>query len=256
MTGLDLWDTLSVDYDRFVNWEERLTRELPFLEALLSEFGVRTVLDVACGTGRHAIALAQRGYAVAGADVSQEMISRARENAKEARVEVDFAVAGFGALRQAMARQYDALLCLGNSLPSLLSEQALVDALEDMAQVLHPGGLMVIQDLNYDRVWPRRERFMPLQTYQQGHEEWLFFRFLDFHEETLTFNMVVLHRNGGMWDYHAGATELRPVFSDDLLQLLQQSGLSGVDCYGDYDQHPYHQETSGDLIVAATKSKA
>jgi ubiquinone/menaquinone biosynthesis C-methylase UbiE len=253
MSSTDLWDTLSANYDRFVNWEQRLDREMPFLESHLASHGARRVLDVACGTGHHAIAFAKRGYEVVGTDISAGMVRRARQNAKSAGAAASFHQAGFGHLREAVKKPFDALLCLGNSLPSVLSEEALDVALADMAGVLAPGGLIVIQNLNYDRVWPQRERFMPLQTYQQGEEEWLFFRFVDFHQETLTFNMVVLHRNGEIWNYDAESTELRPLLNKDLNRLLERSGLTNVDFYGDYDQNPYQEETSGDLIVVARK---
>jgi SAM-dependent methyltransferase len=255
MSYTDLWDRLSANYDRFVNWEQRLAREMPFLESHLASHGARRVLDVACGTGHHAIALAQRGYDVVGTDVSAGMVERARQNAESAGVTATFHQAGFGHLRDAVKEPFDALLCLGNSLPSVLSEEALGVALADMAGLLAPGGLIVIQNLNYDRVWPRRERFMPLQTYQQGEEEWLFFRFVDFHQETLTFNMVVLHRNGEKWNYNAGATELRPILSEDLKRLLDISGFADVDFCGDYDQNPYQKDTSGDLLVVARRKQ-
>ena len=254
MTRVSLWDSFSVDYDRFVNWEERLARELPFLEARLIEHGARSVLDVACGTGHHAIALAQGGYEVVGTDVSEGMVSRARENAEAAGVSVTFRQVGFGRLSQETEGPFDAILCLGNSLPSVLSEEALGTALADMATLLVPSGLLIIQNLNYDRVWPRQERFMPLQSHRQGQEEWLFFRFVDFHQETLTFNMVVFHGDGDSWDYRREATELRPIFSEELNRLLGQWGLGDVDCYGDYDQTPYEEDASGDLIVVARKA--
>jgi len=248
-----LWDTFSADYDRFVDWEQRLARELPFLEGLLAAHGARSVLDVACGTGQHAIALAQRGYQVAGADVSQEMIRGARKNAEEAGVVVDFRVAGFGALSQALARQYDALLCLGNSLPSVPDEEGLGRALEDMAQVLRPGGLLIIQNLNYDRLWRQRQRFLPLETHRQDGQEWLFLRFMDFHERSLTFNMVVLHKQNSSWDYWAEGTELRPIFAEQLTEELRRAGFAGPETYGDYSGQPYDPDESGDLIVVAQK---
>ena len=253
MSEVPLWDTLSADYDRFVDWEGRLAREMPFLEGFLARHGAQRVLDVACGTGHHAIALAERGFEVTGSDVSEGMVTEARHNAETAGLAATFLRAGFGELRGTVEKRYDAALCLGNSLPSVLSEDALRGALADMAGVLVPEGLLIIQNLNYDRVWPRRERFMPLQTHRQGQEEWLFFRFVDFHLETLTFNMGILHRNGEMWNYTAEATELRPIFSEDLKRLLEQSGFANVDFYGDYDQSPYQQDTSGDLIVVARK---
>ena len=253
MSEVPLWDTFSADYDRFVDWEGRLEREMPLLEGFLTERGARRVLDVACGTGHHAIALAAKGFEVVGTDVSEGMVTEARRNAKAKNAAVTFAQAGLGELGTAAKGPFDAVLCLGNSLPSMLTEAALQGALADLSEVLVPEGTLFIQNLNYDRVWPRRERFMPLQTYRQGEEEWLFFRFVDFHEETLTFNMVVLHRNGEMWDYAAEATDLRPIFSEDLKLLLEKAGFARVDLYGDYDQNPYRPDTSGDLIAVARK---
>jgi len=255
VSDVPLWDTFSADYDRFVDWEGRLAREMPFLEGVLRQSGAQRVLDVACGTGHHAIALQERGFEVVGADVSSGMVAEARRNAETRDAAVTFVQAGLGGLRGAAKGPFDAALCLGNSLPSVLSEVALHDALADISAVLAPDGTLFIQNLNYDRVWPRRERFMPLQTYRQGEEEWLFFRFVDFHQETLTFNMVVLHRNGRLWDYTAGATDLRPIFSEDLKRLLQQNGFEDVDLYGDYDQNPYRPDTGGDLIVVARKNQ-
>jgi len=48
------------------------------------------ILDIGCGTGRHAIELAKRGYQVTGIDLSESQLARAREKAKEAGVTIDF----------------------------------------------------------------------------------------------------------------------------------------------------------------------
>ena len=256
MSRLDLWETLSGEYDRFVNWEQRLAREMPFLHTVLSDHGARRVLDVACGTGHHAIALAERGYEVVGTDISAGMVRRARQNAEAAAAAVSFVQASFGELREVVGGPFDALLCLGNSLPSLLSHEALGAALVDMAQVLVPGGLIVIQDLNYDRIWSRRERFMPLVTHRQGEEEWLFLRVLDFHEQTLTFNMIIFRKQSQEWEYDVRSTELRPIFKDELEKHLLGAGFATMQFYGDYAAHPYERDTSGDLIVVAQREDA
>jgi glycine/sarcosine N-methyltransferase len=236
VTSLDLWDTLSEEYDRFVDWEQRLAGEMPFLESALASAGARRVLDAACGTGHHALALAAKGYQAVGADISAGMIRRARENARRAGAAVVFHQAPLGSLRQTVEGPLDAVLCLGNSLPSLLSADALHEALVD---------------LNYDRLWPRRERFLPLVTHRQGQEEWLFWRVLDFYQQTLTFNMVIFHKREGEWEYRVGSTELRPIFEHDLEQQLLRAGFSAVDSYGDYAGAPYERDTSGDLVLVA-----
>jgi SAM-dependent methyltransferase len=241
---------LAVDYDRFVNWEGRLQHELPFFERLFERHGVRSVLDAACGTGHHAIALVQRGYRVVGTDLSLEMVERARQNAAAAGVDARFEVVGLGDAA-GLEEQFDAAICLGNSLPHLLTGDAVSTALADFAAVLRPGGLLVLQNRNFDRVWAERERFMGPQSYRDGSGEWLFVRFYDFHEGTITFNMVRLRREGTGWVQDVEATELRPIFRDGLVAALANAGFGEMAFFGGYDGAGFDPEQSGDLIAVA-----
>ena len=137
-----MYDALSSDYDRFVDWQGRLAIELPFILEKLHEGNAKVVLDAATGTGMHAIALAQLGYQASGADISRGMVERARMNASSAGVQARFEIAGFGTLAQTFGSgSTDAVLCLGNSLPHLLSRPDLDQALVDFADCLKPGGL-------------------------------------------------------------------------------------------------------------------
>jgi SAM-dependent methyltransferase len=258
-----LYDVLSDDYDRFVNWEDRLAYETPFIERTLREADACRVLDVACGTGMHAIELARRGYEVVGADLSAPMIERARANAEAAGVEVRFVVAGFGELAEKLALSrvegvggpLDAVLCLGNSLPHVLSAEDLSDALADFATVLHPGGLLLIQNRNFDAVLTRCKRFMEPETYREGDREWLFVRFYDFNPDgMITFNMVVLHRDAeGQWSQQVEATDLCPIVHSELIASLTAAGFTEIVCYGDMQGAPFDPENSGNLITIAKK---
>jgi glycine/sarcosine N-methyltransferase len=258
MSSVPLYDALAADYDRFVNWEARLAHELPFLEGLFEGGEVRSILDAACGSGQHTIALARRGYEVVGADLSAAMVGRARENAAAAGVDATFVVAGLGELAS-VARPagseapFDALLCLGNSLPHLLTAEAVAAALDDFAAVLRPGGLLVVQNRNLDRVWSRRERFMGPQAHSEDGGQWLFVRFYDFHPATLTFNMVRLVNTGDGWVQDVDSTELRPIFAGELAEGLQAAGFGQVQLYGGYDRSPFHAGDSGDLLVVARR---
>ena len=253
MSQVPLYDALAVDYDRFVNWEGRLSHELPFFASLFEQFGVRRVLDAACGTGHHAIALARQGYQVMGTDLSTPMIARASENASAQGVGASFSVAGLGGYA-ALGQTFDAAICLGNSLPHLLSGAAVAEALADFAAVLRPGGLLVIQNRNFDRVWRERERFMPPQSHQDSGGEWIFVRFYDFHEESLTFNMLRLRRTAEGWSQEIESTELRPIFARDLTAALAIAGFDPVTLYGSYDGAPFDPAASGDLIAVAVRS--
>jgi SAM-dependent methyltransferase len=255
-----MYDALSSDYDRFVNWPARLAVEMPFIEQQLQAPGLDShprVLDAACGTGQHAIALAQRGYLAAGADLSAAMIAQARRNAEAAGVAARFEAVGFGDLARAFGTSsFDALLCLGNSLPHLLTPQALAMALADFTAVLRPGGLLLLQNRNFDAVCARRQRWMEPQAHLEDQSEWLFLRFYDFDpDDLITFNLVTLRRaRGNAWSQQVTATRLRPLRQSDLVDALAAAGFGAVACYGDMAGSPFSPEESGNLVIAAQRA--
>lgn len=64
--------------------------ECDFLETELKGNKSLRILDVGCGTGRHAIEMTKRGYNVTGIDLSDCQLQKARENAKRENLEIDF----------------------------------------------------------------------------------------------------------------------------------------------------------------------
>jgi glycine/sarcosine N-methyltransferase len=255
-----MYDTFSDDYDRFVNWANRLAFELPFLERLLAPLGhPARILDAACGTGMHAIALAQRGHLCAGADLSAAMITRAQANAAAAGVNLPFASAGFGALAAtfdgSQRMPFDAVLCLGNSLPHVLSPADLVAALADFAACLRAGGVLIVQSRNFDTVMAHRERFMEPQAYQQGGEERIFVRFYDYDPDGLiTFNIRNLARSANSaWTQHLLQTRLMPQPRTLLESAAQTAGFRQIQAFGGMDGSPFDPEKSGNLVLVATK---
>ncbi len=268
----DMYDSISADYDRFVHWPGRLAVELPFLLRQLQALGARRLLDAACGTGQHAIALAQHGYAVIGTDLSGPMVEQARANAANAGVAGDgassgtvrFEVAAFGELAAQAGTGFDALLCLGNSLPHLLTPAELAGALQDFAACLRPGGLLLIQNRNFDRVLALKGqpsesaawRWMEPQAHQDGDAEWVFLRFYDAEPDgSLVFNMVTLQKKGqGGWSQTATSTRLWPQTYDDLQAALTASCFVEIGACGDMQGAPFDAERSPNLVLTARRT--
>jgi glycine/sarcosine N-methyltransferase len=251
-----MYNILSEDYDRFVNWQNRLAVEIPFILGQLQTINAVHLLDTATGTGMHAIALAQHGYRVTGTDISHGMIEQARRNADIAGVQVRFEIAAFSSIATKFGDQsLDAILCLGNSLPHLLSRDDLDRTLQDFANCLQPRGLLIIQNRNFDAVVANRKRWMEPQSYKEDSKEWLFQRFYDFDTDgLLTFNMVILKRQGhGNWVQNVVSSRMRPILTVELMLSLSEAGFVSPMCYGDMTGASYNHDTSPNLVVVVRK---
>jgi ubiquinone/menaquinone biosynthesis C-methylase UbiE len=112
------FDAHAPVYDDNV-FTKNTVHEVDFLldELLIPPGGA--VLDVGCGTGRHAIELAKRGYVVTGLDLSSEMLSRAADKAKAENVHVDWLRSN--ATQFIFPGRYDAAVCLCEGAFGLLS---------------------------------------------------------------------------------------------------------------------------------------
>jgi SAM-dependent methyltransferase len=253
-----VYDDLSADYDRFIDWEGRLQSELPFVEKQLQSVNAHRVLDTACGSGMHAVALAERGYEVVGTDLSAAMIERARHNAADVEGDAHFYVAGFGELAHVLDIEkegFDALLCLGNSLPHVLTQEDLIATVADFYECLQPGGLLLIQNRNFDAVLADKDRWMGPQSHREGDKEWLFLRFYDFEpHERLAFNLVVLRREADDdWEQQVISTRLWALRQKEVLNALTKVGYEQITCYGNMDGDAFDIKSSPNLIVTARR---
>lgn len=85
----ELFEDYAESYEKEV-FTQGTSGEADFLESEIGGDRSRRILDIGCGTGRHAIELAARGYRVTGIDLSESMLARARENARRRGVGVEF----------------------------------------------------------------------------------------------------------------------------------------------------------------------
>ncbi len=101
----------SAGYDQLYR-TKNYGRECDFIESYLKAgpVKVKTVLDLGCGTGGHAILLARRGYSVTGVDRSEDMLRIAREKAEKAGVKINFVLGDITKLK--LDRRFDAVISM------------------------------------------------------------------------------------------------------------------------------------------------
>ncbi len=110
-----------------------------FIAPLFPKAG--TALDLAGGIGRHAIWLAQRGWQVTLADISEVAIAKARENAGAAAAGIDCQVRDLDTFRA--AKKYDLVLVFYFLQREILS---------DLAKALNPGGLLIYKTYTQSQI--------------------------------------------------------------------------------------------------------
>jgi len=246
------YDFLSSDLDLMVSWEKRLKHETPFFIKLFEQNRVKKVLDLACGTGHHSIFFAKSGYEVTGVDKSEEMIRIARENSKDI-TGVKFLKAGFLNIYPELKDRFDAVICLGNSLPHLLSKNNLRKTMQNIYNLLNPEGILIIQNRNYDKILQKKIRFMPPNIIDKEKERIIFLRTLDLYKTKVVFNLVTFRQKEGRWSFQTKSTLLRPILRKEIENILKGVAFKEQKYYGDYNFSPFRRYESEDLIVFARK---
>jgi len=124
-----------VDYEGDVNFLERVFRRF--------RTAPKTVLDLGCGTGNHALPMARRGYRVTGIDQSREMLALARKKAASLRTRPRFVHADMRSFH--LGRTFDAAVCMFGAFGYVLPERDAVRSLRSVHAHLEPGGLYVFE---------------------------------------------------------------------------------------------------------------
>ena len=214
--------TRDVDYRRQADFLEKLLRR--------SRREVRTVLDLACGTGTMTCLLAERGYEMIAVDASEDMLAAARAKAAGLRGEPPLF------LHQEMQRldlydTVDAAVCCLDSLNYLTRVQDLRRTLERLRLFIAPGGLLV-----FDVNTPEKLRGLDGQVFLDETEDVYCVWRAEFSRRTAVctyyMDLFIRQRDGG-WRRELEVHRERAYGTEELGALLTQAGFGEIRTWGD-----------------------
>ena len=121
--------------------------ECDFLDKELANFKSGRILDIGCGTGRHSIELAKRGYAMTGIDLSASLLEKARSKSREMDVIVDFILCD--ARKIPFEKQFDAaiMICEGG-FPLMETDEMNYEILAGISRALKNNAKFIFTTLN------------------------------------------------------------------------------------------------------------
>ncbi|MCC7351136.1 MAG: class I SAM-dependent methyltransferase [Phycisphaerales bacterium] len=241
------FDDLTDVYEAMIDWPKRLANDEPFFRRLFEQYQVGKLVDVACGTGRHAAMFHGWGLEVRGVDISQNMLDRARRQFGES----DRLKWEVGNFEQPIepAGSFDAALCLGNSPALAGSVEAVGRLVGNLLAAVRPGGVVVMQVMN---VWKLPDGPCVWQKIIRNQDRLI---------------IKGVHRCGerGFVELLVGSPDDPATMKTDSFQFLGlkpgdlrpaaiSAGADEVVFHGNHQNKPYDPSSSPDLIMVARKS--
>ena len=222
----------------------RTSSEADGIEKILHLRKGSRILDLACGAGRHTIALAGRGYAVTGYDLSEELLRRARADASRAKVKATFV---HGDMRELKFRGvFDAVINMYSSFGYFDSVEEDRKVLAGVARALKPRGKFLMERFNRESLAYE----LPLQGWRVGEDGSVILQ-----EDTFDVllgrydtRQIVIDRDGTR--EHTGS--VRAYTLPELKESFDAAGLPIHRVLGGLDLSPYRAR-SRRLILYAVK---
>jgi SAM-dependent methyltransferase len=225
-------DQYAAAYDALYQ-DKDYEKECAYIEALFTKYGYRpkTILDLGCGTGGHALLLAKRGYTVTGVDRSPSMLDIARRKAKAEGCAVEFIEGDITGI--SFPQKFDAVISMFAVMGYQTTNSALAAACNAAKSALVPGGLFLFDCWHgtavlADRPAPR------IKEIDSGRGERIV-RFtlpaVDEMRHIVTVNFKVWRITGNGFAEANESHPMRYLFPQEIRYYLEVAGFTGVDFY-------------------------
>jgi SAM-dependent methyltransferase len=222
--------------------DEHTEQEVGFLVRELSLQKRMSVLDLACGHGRHANRLAARGFAVTGVDRSREFLALAGDDAKQRGVFVRYLCTDVR--KYMVVKEYDRIIHLFSSF-GYFTDPENDQVIRNIAASLKTGGMLCLDILNRDAVL----NYIPASGVREKNGDLMIDRNrFDPLTGRLNNNRIII-RNGQRRD---APFFLRLYNATEIAALLERRGLAVKKVFGGWDGKPFEAQ-SGRMIVVAAK---
>ncbi len=227
----------DTDYYHILYKDRDDTEAQKFMDRLTSYLNLApeaTILDLACGKGRHSIYLNSLGYEVTGADLSANSIEYAKqfENDTLHFVEHDMCCP--------MGKKFDAIFNLFTSFGYFDQEEDNLKALQAIKADLDEGGVGVIDFMNVDFVIDN------LVTADVKEVEGIAFQQRRFVEDGYIVKEISFEDAGRPYQYEE---RVRALTLNDFETYFEKAGITLLEIFGDYKLRKFDAATSERLIL-------
>lgn len=233
---------LSRHWDLVVPWKKRLSGEIAAFNKLFEKKYSYRILDIFCGTGEHAIALAREGYDVVGMNKYILMHNAAMK--KHAHLpeylqrRITFIHGDYEGLLKEKKEDYDAAIFMGNALAhSPESYKRIVKVVSK--SLTKKNAIMILQIANFDKILKVNGGLQDFNMRPSKLSDGTAYAFVEFYDgpskisDHLTLNMTILRNAGQRWTFAAlNSTPIAYITAENITSLLKEAGFKKVALYG------------------------
>ena len=238
----DSYRGLAADYDWIFDdgaLADGAAINRPATARLLRRIGpASAVLDAACGTGIDAVVLARRGFSVRATDGSEAMVEVAAARFRREGLAIPVQRCSWADLPAAIDERFDAVLCTGNALVHAVGRDAMVQALIGLRRMARPGGHVVIDSRNWEKLHAERRIVQVMDRVRmRGGRRCVALYAWEvperFDEEHVA-HLMFLFEDGDRIEPHEYRLSFRPFTLGELRDRLELAGLQEIDTdYGE-----------------------
>lgn len=243
-------------YDAFYN-EKDYSAEVDYVCALLRKHArnANSVLDLGCGTGRHARVMAERGFDVVGVDRSAQMLSRAQalRNSAPAQVRdrLRFHECDIGTLR--LGAKFDAVMALFHVMSYQTSNEALAAAIRTARAHLNGEGIFLF-DCWYGPGVLSDPPTTRLRRIDDGTRRILRIAesdlLIDENVVEVNYQFIATDSATGAWEEFRETHRMRYFFRPDMFLLLENEGLQPLACLAWMKDEPPGENAWNVIFIA------
>ena len=223
------YDALAGAYDA-LTWDIPYETILDFWEAVLRQADKQpeTVLDLACGTGSLSVLMAQKGYRVLGADISEEMLTAAYDKAAELEEPPFFVCQSMQELT--LPNPVDWIVCCLDGINYLTDPADCRQAFARCYESLNPGGMLTF-DINSAYKLKNLDGQIWLDENDDNYCVWR--TEFDEAENICYYGVDLFTREGDVWLREFEEHRQYAYSAEELVQMLQEAGFTGIRLYAD-----------------------
>jgi glycine/sarcosine N-methyltransferase len=226
-----MYDEIATLYHLiYRDWNAAIAQQASALDAIIrQQVGPppQSILDVSCGIGTQALGLAALGHAVTASDLSSAAVERARLEAAQRNLAIDFTVADMRRCAEVHGSGFDVVLSADNSIPHLLSDDAIREALGNFHQCTRPGGIAILGVRDYVTEERSSPRLVPYGFRSDGDDRYFVVQTRDWDGDFYDVAMYFIREARGSKPATviAGSSRYYAVPIDRLVALLEESSF-------------------------------